>query len=92
MHKVLFILFYGILECVDFVYFSLICLLNSFTAISSIPVTPIVKKSRSMGLKPITKFFSKRCLPPEKAGLEDPSPQKSNGKEIYGNEITILNG
>eukprot|EP00250_Pteridium_aquilinum_P018366 c24053_g2_i1 orf=288-3503(+) len=40
-----------------------------------------VTKNPSIQLKPITKFFSKRCLPPETAGLEDISPLK--GKEKY---------
>lgn len=36
-----------------------------------------VTKSPAIQLKPITKFFSKRCLPPENAGFDDPSPKKS---------------
>lgn len=40
-----------------------------------------VLKSPSIQLKPITKFFSKRCLPPETAGMDDTSPVK--GKENY---------
>ncbi|MCO5575541.1 hypothetical protein L7F22_029342 [Adiantum nelumboides] len=41
--------------------------------------------------KPITKFFSKRCLPPETAGLDDTSPLK--GKEsCCGKTNTVTSG
>ena len=62
------------------------------SVLPSIPESPMVKKSTPMRLKPITKFFSKRCLPPETAGLEDPSPHKKKGKkEGYENGIPIVN-
>ncbi|MCO5588641.1 hypothetical protein L7F22_042598 [Adiantum nelumboides] len=41
-------------------------------------------------LKPITKFFSKRCLPPEIAGLDDTSPLK--GKEGYCGKTNTVTG
>ena len=70
-------------------------MVNYFSGFSSvlpsIPESPMVKKSTPMRLKPITKFFSKRCLPPETAGLDDPSPHKKKGKESYEKETPIVN-
>ncbi|KAI5084152.1 hypothetical protein GOP47_0000321 [Adiantum capillus-veneris] len=53
-------------------------------------VSEPVSKS-PLQLKPITKFFSKRCLPPETAGLDDSSPFK--GKKSYcGKSNTVASG
>ncbi|KAH7440440.1 hypothetical protein KP509_04G107100 [Ceratopteris richardii] len=47
----------------------------------SLPCQQVINSSEPVSksplqLKPITKFFSKRCLPPETAGLDDSSPIK----------------